>query len=121
MQTIDMTLGDLVYRLTRGRDPPWNNDASKGAMPPRVYRRPNKLVEWARAVNPLQLFFCNCGRLREVAFSHGYMHRILWPKMKLARGYYVGLCEECGELARLGISNGHYSHPPHPPQPPRAP
>ncbi len=113
MQTMDMTPGDLLYRLTRGRDPPWNSDMAKGAVPRRVYRRPSNMVEWLRSCNPLVLLFCGCGRLREAAISYGYMHRVFYPRRKPHEVQYAGLCDECGELMKLGIDNGH-AWPPRP-------
>jgi hypothetical protein len=102
MQTRDMTLGDLLYRLIEGRDPPWNNDASKSTMRPmsEVSRRPERFIEWIHALNPLKIQFCRCGHLREIGWSHGYMYQILYPK----EPFTVGLCDACGTLSRMEAS-----------------
>jgi hypothetical protein len=104
---MDMTPGDFLYRLVVGRDPPWNSDASKSVVPQRVYRRPERLIEWLHTINPLKIRFCACGLLREVAWSRGYICRILYPKNQVL---CVGVCPACGDLAKYGLSNGH-QHP----------
>jgi hypothetical protein len=96
MQTMDMTFGDLVYRLVYQRDPPWNNDASAHYVN-RVLRRPERLIEWVRAFNPLEIHFCRCGHLREIGWHSGYVYRILYPKPP----FTVGLCSACGALSRI--------------------
>jgi hypothetical protein len=96
MQTRDMTIGDLIYRLVQGRDPPWNDDTRSDGGP--VTHRPEKLIEWLHAWNPLQVRFCGCGLLQEVRWSRGYITRHLYPK---GPTFYASLCPSCGELAAM--------------------
>jgi hypothetical protein len=95
MNTNDMTFGDLVYRLVQGRDPPWNNDASKNTVPHEVYARPERLIEWAHALNPLRVHFCRCGRLHEILWQRAYVARHLYPK---GPPFTVNICTTCAEL-----------------------
>ncbi len=97
MNTTDMTIGDLAYRLLQGRDPPWNNDAAKRTVGRDIYRRPVRLIEWLHATNPLKVRFCECGRLHQVLWSRKYVARILWPKGPV---FTAGMCTECGNLKR---------------------
>lgn len=102
MQTMDMTPGDLLYRLTRGRDPPWNCDAARGTARgtvfPTIYRRPERIIEWLHALSPLAVRFCSCGLLREISWSRGWVCRMLYPKGPV---FYVGCCPACGQLAEI--------------------
>lgn len=92
----DYSFGGLLYRLIHDRDPPWDNPAAEGTVGRTTYRRPTMIIEWTRALIPLRIFWCRCGRVREVSWSRGYVARRLWPKNAVM---YVGLCVECGEVA----------------------
>jgi len=73
-----MTLGDLFYRVLQGRDPPWNNDAAMKTVGMQLSARPERLVEWLHAVNPLRVYFCECGRIAKVCWSRRYVTRVLY-------------------------------------------
>lgn len=98
MNTANMTIGDLVYRLIVGRDPPWNHDYQNVVAVNTRYRRPEKIIEWAHALNPLRIRFCSCGALHEIIWIHGYATRTLYPQNP---PYTTGVCAECAKLNKM--------------------
>ena len=92
----DRSFGSWLYRRIHGRDPAWDDHAADGTVGRGVYRRPVLLVEWARALLPLRIHFCRCGRLHEVLWVRGYIARHLYPK---GSRFTVGVCRECFDMA----------------------